>query len=126
VHEVVHLHSHAHSIEAHGHDVLGGGAVVTRSHVRLECILRGSKGVWGGGNRWSCERNMAPGPGGASQGWESSGHTQQPRVCTYDLRAFCGAARGAKAGAKLNDKGIRHQGTARLGRSTAHAVATCA
>jgi len=41
VHEVVHLHRHTHSIEAHGHDVLGGGAVVTRAHVRLERILQG-------------------------------------------------------------------------------------
>jgi acyl transferase domain-containing protein len=40
VHEVVHLHSHTHSVEAHRDDVLWRCAVVARAHIRLERILQ--------------------------------------------------------------------------------------
>lgn len=40
MHEVVHLHCYPHCIEAHGDDVLGGGAVVTSADIRLESILQ--------------------------------------------------------------------------------------
>lgn len=40
MHEVVHLHSYPHSIEAHSDDVFWSGAIVPRTNIGLEGILQ--------------------------------------------------------------------------------------